>query len=139
MRRKTEHSEMPEQEKIKKTESRESLLPLSLSPPNFNSGMSPPSPHPLFFFPSIYSKVIAKLFYYIISLKKYDFFFVYVCECVHHHRISDDPMPSFEGPLAVNDVLKRGKKVLENELYGPEALVLDNEGVVNTALNCLFW
>ena len=133
MRRKTEHSEMPEQEKIKKTKSRESLLPLSLSPPNLTLECLLLSLTPLFFFPA------SKLFYYIIPLKIYVVFFVYVCEYVYHHRISDDPMPSFEGPLAVNDLLKRGKKVLENELYGPEALVPDHEGVVNTALNCLFW
>jgi len=43
-------------------------------------------------------------------------------------RYSDDPLPKFEGSLAINDLLKKGEKKFENELIGPEAFAADNEG-----------
>ena len=43
-------------------------------------------------------------------------------------RYSDDPLPKFEGPLAINDLLKKGEKKFENEFFGPEAFAADHEG-----------
>ncbi len=44
-------------------------------------------------------------------------------------RYSDSPCPSLEGPLAVNDLLARSERILENKVIGPEALIQDDEGM----------
>lgn len=46
------------------------------------------------------------------------------CVCSY----SNDSDPELTGPLAVNDLLKRGEKLFEKEIVGPEALVLNKDG-----------
>ena len=43
-------------------------------------------------------------------------------------RYSSEYAPEMVGPLAINDLLKQGERLFENELIGPEALVISDEG-----------
>lgn len=52
----------------------------------------------------------------------------YVYEILYSY--SNDSDPELTGPLAVNDHLKRGVRLFENDIIGPEALVMDKEGVL---------
>ena len=44
-------------------------------------------------------------------------------------RYSNDSAPELTGPLAVNNLLKRGERLFEDEIMGPEALVTDKDGM----------
>ena len=50
------------------------------------------------------------------------------------YSYSNKSPPVLAGPLAVNDLLKRGQRLFEHELMGPEALIMDEEGRVYTGL-----
>lgn len=39
------------------------------------------------------------------------------------------------GPLAVNDLLKRGERLFENEILGPEALTMGRDGAYVVCLH----
>ncbi|XP_064392357.1 adipocyte plasma membrane-associated protein-like isoform X2 [Halichondria panicea] len=49
-------------------------------------------------------------------------------------HFSTEDCPIFSGCLSVNDRLKKSERLFENEIVGPEALTLDNEGSVYTGL-----
>ena len=43
-------------------------------------------------------------------------------------RYHDDPRPEFVGPMEINHHLKQGKRLLENEIVGPEGFAIDSDG-----------
>lgn len=50
--------------------------------------------------------------------------FLHYLKCRYH----DEPRPEFTGPMEVNNHLRQGQRLLENEIIGPEGLTLDSEG-----------
>ena len=50
---------------------------------------------------------------------------MFSCLCCSY---ANESAPDFVGPLAVNDLLKHGQRLFENEIIGPEAMALDKEG-----------
>lgn len=49
-------------------------------------------------------------------------------------RFSDKPAPGFIGPLAVNDLLERGRLLFSQEIVAPESFTVDTRGYVYTGL-----
>lgn len=47
-----------------------------------------------------------------------------------HYRYSSSERPDFDGPLTVNNYLKRSRKLFTNEIVGPEGIVTDKNGVL---------
>ena len=60
-----------------------------------------------------------------------------------YFRFANGSCPDLVGPLAINDLLKRGQRLFENEVLAPEALTEDNEGLkmlqYYNIMFCLSW
>ena len=46
--------------------------------------------------------------------------------CCRYH---EESCPDFVGPMEINNDLKWGKKILENEIIGPEGFAVDSDGI----------
>ncbi len=59
---------------------------------------------------------------------------LYVLNNNNCYSFSTEDCPIFSGCLSVNDRLKKSERLFENEIVGPEALTLDNEGKAFTII-----
>ena len=47
-----------------------------------------------------------------------------------YYRYHEEPRPEFVGPMKINNHLKHGRRIFENEIVGPEGFATDSEGRV---------
>lgn len=48
--------------------------------------------------------------------------------CSKYQRYSNESAPEMIGPLAINELLRHGERLFENDMLGPEAFALDDQG-----------
>lgn len=56
------------------------------------------------------------------------------CKVIVTCRYHEEPRPEFVGPMEINNHLKRGRRILENEIVGPEGFATDADGETGTAV-----